>query len=74
MAKIWKVAHLKMETFSVKVVMITIIVMTTAKMYWVMQWAKHPTWIILLNSHKSFMWLVYGCPYFTHVIIQVPRD
>ena len=56
MAKIWKVAHLKMETFSVKVLMITVIVMTTAKIYWVRHWAKHPTWIILLNSHKSFMW------------------
>lgn len=33
MAKIWKVAHLKMVMFSVKVLMIIIIATMTAKMY-----------------------------------------
>lgn len=62
-----------MVMFSVKVLMIIIIATTTAKMYWVRHWAKHLVWIISLNSHNSFVWQVFGGPYFTHVIIQVPR-
>lgn len=41
---------------SVKVLMIIIIAMMTAKMYWVRYWAKHLVWIISLNSHNSFVW------------------
>lgn len=50
MAKIWKVAHLKMDMFSVKMQTITIIVVMTAKAYWVRYWATHFTQIISLNA------------------------
>lgn len=43
MAKMWKVAHLKMDTFSVKMLTIIIIVVMTAKVYWVRHWAMHFT-------------------------------
>lgn len=55
MAKIWKVAHVKMDIFSVKVLII-IIMVTMVKLNRVMRWAKHFMQIISLNSHKSSMW------------------
>lgn len=45
-----------MVMLSVKVLMIIIIAMMTAKMYWVKYWAKHLVWIISLNSRNSFVW------------------
>lgn len=56
MAKIWKVAHLKMDTFSVKMLMMIIIVTMTAKTDRVRNWAEHFTGIISLNSLKRSMW------------------
>lgn len=58
MAKIWKVAHLKMDLLSVKMLTIIIIVMTTAKADWVGYGAEHFTWIISRNSLKRSMWSV----------------
>lgn len=55
MAKIWKVAQMKMDTLSMKVLIIIIIVMMTAKMYWLRHQAKHFTWTSSLNSHNSSM-------------------
>lgn len=53
MAKIRKVAHLKMDTFSVKMVTIIIIEVMAAKAYkayWVRHWATHFIRIISLNA------------------------
>lgn len=55
MTKIRKVAHLKMDTFSVNVPIVTLTVTMTAKMYWVRHRAGHFTWIISQNSCNSSM-------------------
>lgn len=65
MAKLWKVAHLKMDPFRVKMLTIIIIVMMTVKTDWVGHGAEHFTWIISLNSLKCSMSLVLRLSFHT---------
>lgn len=70
MAKIWKVAHLKVDTFTVKVLIIIVIITMTAKMFGARHWAKHFTQIISLTSHNGRGAVTV---LILQVTIQVPR-